>query len=107
MLFGLIINGLEEIDSDSIISILSKNPKVESIILFGSRAKGNYNPGSDIDLAIKGDQLKLQDVIEFQLEIDKLYLPNKVDILLMNRIEERALIDHINRVGIVLFQREC
>jgi len=93
-------------DLDSIISILKSNEKVKSVILFGSRAKGNYDPGSDIDIALKGEQLNLDDLIEFYVEMDKLLIPNKVDIVIFDRIEEKALIEHINRVGVVLYDKQ-
>jgi predicted nucleotidyltransferase len=73
--------------------------------LFGSRAKGNYDPGSDIDIALKGEQMHLDDLIEFYVEMDKLLIPNKVDIVIFDRIGEQALIEHINRVGVVLYDK--
>jgi predicted nucleotidyltransferase len=94
-------------DLDSIISILRSNPKVKSVILFGSRAKGSYDPGSDIDIALKGEELNLDDLIGFYIELDKLLIPYKVDIVIFNRIEEQALIEHIYRVGIVLYDKPC
>jgi len=51
--------GLEEIlFKESKLFFLSF-PEIDEVILYGSRAKGNYKPGSDIDLVIKGDQLNL------------------------------------------------
>ena len=50
-------SGLQPGDLKSICSILAKEPTVEKAILFGSRAKGNYRPGSDVDIALKGKDL--------------------------------------------------
>ena len=97
--------GLLESDIKNIISILRKNGRINEIILFGSRAKGTFNNGSDIDIALKGDDLKLTDIINSSLEIDNLLLPNKFDLIIFSRIKEQALIEHINRVGIILYKR--
>ena len=53
--------GILEADIQEIISILKANPKTEKVVLFGSRAKGNFEPGSDIDLAWLGADLNLKD----------------------------------------------
>lgn len=97
--------GIPAEDLESLIEILMKNKNIEEIILFGSRAKGTYTNGSDIDLTIKGDKLKLHDILDAQIELDKLALPWKVDLNIYNRINEPALIEHINRVGIILYRR--
>lgn len=98
--YGLLLK-----DIDFIISILSANPKIEKIVLFGSRAKGNFNKGSDIDIAIKGQQLNLDDIVESKIKIDELSLPYKFDIIIYDRINEPDLIGHIDRVGKILFRR--
>jgi uncharacterized protein len=98
--------GIPESDLDALLSELKKNSKINEIILFGSRAKGTYRNGSDIDIALKGRKLKLNDILDATLGIDKLLLPYKLDLVIYTRINEPALIEHINRVGILLFKRE-
>ncbi|NLJ78852.1 MAG: nucleotidyltransferase domain-containing protein, partial [Tissierellia bacterium] len=71
----------------------------------GSRAKGNYRNGSDIDLALLGKDLDLQYINRIHLDIDELYLPYKLDLVIYSRIENNDLIDHIDRVGIVIYER--
>jgi predicted nucleotidyltransferase len=39
----------------SICEILGRHPNVRRAVLFGSRAKGNFREGSDIDLALEGE----------------------------------------------------
>jgi len=97
--------GLLKQDLEAIISILKKNPKIDQVILFGSRAKGNNRKGSDIDLAIKGENLVLDDILEAKIRIDKLSLPYKFDIVIYERIKDHKLIDHVNRMGVSLFQK--
>lgn len=99
--------GLEPGQLDQVISILQCNRKIDKVVLFGSRAKGNFQNGSDVDLALFGEQLHLNDLLNISLEIDELLLPNKFDFIIYSRIQEQALVEHINRVGIVLFERNA
>lgn len=94
--YGLPADSLEQI-----IKIISGNSNVTEIILFGSRAIGNYRTGSDVDIALKGD-LTLNDKLDILIALDNLELPYKFDLVLYSRINEVKLIDHIERVGVVL-----
>ncbi|HBX50259.1 MAG: hypothetical protein A2309_02005 [Bacteroidetes bacterium RIFOXYB2_FULL_35_7] len=94
MRFGLSENIIEEI-----ILILSKYQKIESVIIFGSRAKGNYSNGSDIDLAVKGNSLSFDEFIQIQTEFDQLELLYKIDFIDYTKINEPALKEHIDSVG--------
>jgi uncharacterized protein len=94
-------------DIDQVISILRKNPRIGKIILFGSRAKGNYRSGSDVDLSISGKDLHINDILNASIEIDQLNLPYKFDLIIHERIKEPLLLEHINRVGIVLYERKA
>lgn len=96
--------GLLEADVTAIIDQLKTNERIHKIILFGSRAKGTQHDGSDIDLAIYGIDLTANDIINALVKIDTLNLPYKFDLILFDRIKEPALIDHINRVGIILYE---
>ncbi|MBP8789826.1 MAG: nucleotidyltransferase domain-containing protein [Breznakibacter sp.] len=97
--------GLTEEEIKGIVDILADDPKVEALILFGSRAKGNYSIGSDIDIAMIGKDLKLNDISKALVLLDELYLPYKLDLVIYHRIQEPALIEHICKVGIPLFKR--
>ena len=97
--------GIPAYDLDALISELKSNDNIFEIILFGSRAKGSFSNGSDIDIALKGNNLRLKDILEALSETEKLLLPYKLDLVLYDRINEPALIDHIDRVGVVLFKR--
>ena len=98
-------HGLLESDIKDVISILQQNQKIHKITLFGSRAKGTFNDGSDVDLVLLGVDLKLNDILDASIEIEKLLLPYKFDLIIYERIKEKALIEHIDRVGIVLYER--
>ncbi|MFN5416638.1 MAG: nucleotidyltransferase domain-containing protein [Flavobacteriia bacterium] len=95
--------GLSDADLTRIISVCKANSKIDKAILFGSRAKGNYQTGSDIDIALIGANLKLDDVLNLSIELDNLDLAYKFDLLIFDRIKEEKLIEHIERVGVDLF----
>lgn len=97
--------GLLNTDIEKIISIFKSNSKIDDAILFGSRAIGNYKPGSDIDIALKGINIRLNDILNITADLDKLSTPYKFDIVIYSRITKSALIDHIERVGISLFNK--
>ncbi len=98
--------GLDQSDIKDIVAILKENSKVKKIILFGSRAKNSYSNGSDIDIALKGQNLHTNDILSLSVELDELDLPYKIDLVIYDRIEEKSLKAHIDRVGAVLFERE-
>lgn len=85
--------------------IFKKYAEVEKVILYGSRAKGNYKPGSDYDITLVGHNINLSTLNKISLDIDDLLLPYKFDISIFNHIENMDLIDHINRVGITIFSK--
>lgn len=95
--------GLQKKDLNEIIRILTTCKKVKSILLFGSRAKGNFSPGSDIDIALKGNALELNDIIEMKVQLDQTSLPYKIDLIIYDRITEPMLKNHIDRVGIQIY----
>ncbi len=68
-------SGLSDKDVESIRETLRLFPKVGEAILYGSRAKGSYRPGSDIDLTLKGNELSYQDLLNIELALDDLLLP--------------------------------
>ena len=72
--------GLTEQELKDIISIFNNYQKVNEIILFGSRAMGNYRAGSDIDFAVIGNDITLNDILNLNLELEKLGLLLKFDL---------------------------
>ena len=99
-------DGLKSEHRRAIIETLSANPKVERIVLFGSRAMGTFTPTSDIDLALYGDDLTLSDQAALAEAMAELSIPQRVDILIHHRIENRALREHIRKHGVEWFARK-
>ena len=97
--------GLPEEAVARINGVLASHPEVESAILYGSRAKGNYRPGSDIDLTLLGEQLNHHDLLKIMGELDDLLLPYTIDLSIFHMIDHKALLDHIERVGREFYHR--
>jgi uncharacterized protein len=97
--------GLEKETLEKIIGIFAQYGAVQEAIIYGSRAKGNHKPGSDIDLTLKGDDLNLKILNQISLDLDDLLLPYTFDLSIYHHIQQLDLIDHILRVGKVFYQR--
>lgn len=80
--------------------VFRQNARVEQVLIYGSRAKGNYRSGSDIDLTIKGKRLEWKDLQAIEQAIDNLLLPYKVDLSLYEQIDNKELLEHIDRWGV-------
>ena len=98
--------GLPEEAVAKINGVLASHPEVESAILYGSRAKGNYRPGSDIDLTLLGEQLDHHDLLKIMNEMDDLLLPYTMDLSIFHMIDHEALRDHIQRLGREFYRRQ-
>ena len=91
--------GLNQTTIDKISSVFSVHPGVEQVILYGSRAKGNFRNGSDIDLTIKGKSITHSELLKIETELDDLLLPYKIDLSLLHQISDEELLDQIRRDG--------
>ena len=100
MKFGLKDEIIEQVNS-----VFAKYSQIEEVIIYGSRAKGNYKTGSDIDLTLTGQNLTLSIMYAVEFEIDDLLLPYTFDISLFNQISNLDLIEHINRVGLSFYNK--
>ncbi|MGE4465890.1 nucleotidyltransferase domain-containing protein [Sphaerochaeta sp.] len=98
--FGLKPEVLQQLEA-----VFQAYKSIESVVLYGSRAKGTYHAGSDIDITIKGDHITDSLLGKIEEEIDDLLLPYSFDISSWQQIDNPALREHIERVGVVIYQR--
>ena len=83
-------------------NVFKEYPEIKAVTLFGSRAKGTYYEGSDIDLVIKGS-LQKSDHFQVLNKLEESPTLLKIDALFENQITSEDLLDHISRVGIALY----
>lgn len=98
-------HGLPETTVESIRRVLAHYPEVETGTLYGSRAKGTHRPGSDIDLTLCGSGLDHTLLTRIADELDDLLLPYQMDLSIFAALTSPALLDHIRRVGVILYER--
>jgi len=91
--------GISDTDLIKIISTIRTFKEIESVILFGSRAIGNFKSGSDIDLALYGKNIsqiifKLSGILENELS-----LPYQFDLIHITDNTSSELLEHIKKFG--------
>lgn len=96
------IPGIQERYCEQILKLFNQLPDGKEVILFGSRAKGKFREGSDIDIALKGKKLNLETRDKLIAQYESLHFPWKLDIVIYDLIEEPGLKEHIDRVGVKL-----
>lgn len=98
-------SGLSEQDIEVIVGLLKKYPQVKEALLFGSRAKGTHQRGSDVDLALKGEDLGSAITSICGWLNDESPLPYYFDVVNYAALTDQPLKEHIDRVGKVVYCR--
>ena len=83
----------------------NSNPRIEQIILYGSRATGQFRNGSDVDLALVGSHLTIDDIIQFERHLETMDVLNKFDVLIFDKISSPELKEQILTLGVELYSR--
>jgi predicted nucleotidyltransferase len=96
--------GLSPETIEKLRKVFFNHPEIKKIIIYGSRAKGNYKDGSDIDITLVAPDLNFSDLLNIENELDDLMLPYKIDLSLFHLIENQQVIEHISRVGKILLE---
>jgi predicted nucleotidyltransferase len=98
--------GLSDSTINKINAVFALFPEVNKVILYGSRAKGNYKPGSDIDLSMFGEGLTSILCSTITDKLDELLLPYMIDLSVFAELNHPELEAHIARVGVVFYERD-
>jgi len=85
-------------------ALFAAETQLEEVWLFGSRAMGRHQDGSDIDCCLVGDQLGHSDRLRLMAAIDDLLLPWQVDLALRQELPQ-DLLAHLERVGRCIWRR--
>jgi uncharacterized protein len=97
--------GLKEEQAERIKKIFEEYKTIDEVIIFGSRAKGNFKAGSDIDFVLKGDNIIFEDTLSLRILLDNLNLPYTFDMLIYSKILNPDIIEHIKRAGKTFYKR--
>ncbi len=100
-------SGLPEKDIQVIREIISRFPEITKVILFGSRAMGNFKRGSDVDLALAGEEIpeKTASRIAYLLN-EETTLPWYFDVVDTTRLHHPGLQEHIEKYGIIIYRKK-
>lgn len=98
--------GLTDKEIQKLQELFAVNDRIEQVILYGSRAKGNYKPFSDVNITLVGSGLSRTDVNALHAAIDESTLPYKFDISLFASLKNKELVDHVRRRGVCLYRKE-
>jgi predicted nucleotidyltransferase len=99
-------HGLSAATVARINGVLARYPEVKRAILYGSRAKGNFKPGSDIDLTLCGPDLTPASLAAIEDALDDLLLPYTIDLSIFDLLDHASLREHIERVGREFYRRQ-
>lgn len=98
--------GLKDNDYKLIKNVFHSISKIEEVIVFGSRAMGTEKPGSDVDLALKGNDITLNDILKLKHQLEELPIIYDFDVINYHTINTPALTEHIDRHGILFYKKE-
>ena len=99
MKFGLSDTVIKELQD-----VFRRHSNIKKVLIFGSRSKGDYRDGSDIDLAVIGDHIYYNQILTILCEIDDLELLYSIDLLDYSKKAGTPIGDHIDRVGQVFYE---
>ena len=97
--------GLKQEDIDKINDVFASYEGIDSVVIYGSRAKANFKIGSDIDLTIIENSLTFPAFLEIENTLDDLLLPYKIDLSLKRKISNIDLLSHIDSAGKLFYKR--
>lgn len=95
--------GLPDLTIEQIRSCFAQYPDIEWVKVYGSRALGTYQPGSDVDLAYAGP---VDYSSKLAISLIEALTPYLFDVTYYNDLQTENLKSHIDRAGQVLFTQE-
>lgn len=97
--------GLKHATMDKMNLVFARFNEIEEVIIYGSRAKGNFKNGSDLDLTIRGEKMDYKGLADLETQLDELKLPYTIDLSLHLKIASEELLEHIQSVGKIFWKR--
>lgn len=89
----------------AIIALAQQSAKVDRLLLYGSRARGDYSNRSDIDLALDAPTMDITDFADFLVALNDLPCLFKIDLLRLQDLQNPNLHAQIAKDAITLFAR--
>ena len=90
--------GLEKRVIKRLITFFKKYDFIDQVLLFGSRARGDYGKSSDIDLCIFSNTMTNLEFSKLKFELDELPIFHKIDIVHFKKVD-KELQNNIIKIG--------
>lgn len=97
--------GLEDKYFEELTTIFRSIPEIEEVVIYGSRARGDYQRVSDIDLSLRGARLEDKHVVQLKTLLYESRIPYFCDVHIFHRLRNPQFIANIERDGIVCYRR--
>ena len=97
--------GMTDEELNLLCTLFAEQKEIEQVILYGSRAKGTHKPFSDVDITLMGYGLTCNHLNRLFSEIDESSLPYRFDISIFSKLTNEALIEEIEKTGVVLWRK--
>lgn len=97
--------GLSKRTLNELLEYFKTKPEIEKVFVFGSRAKGNFSIGSDVDFAIWTDAH--EKISRIAGELDDLPTPYKFDVIDYKTLTHTGMKNSIDTDGILFYSREA
>lgn len=98
--------GLSDRTLQKIREVFTRYPQVEAVVLYGSRARGDYKNGSDIDLTLHGTiDLTHRLLSRIANDLDDQLLPYTIDLSIFKNIGNPDMVEQIRRTGVALYKK--
>lgn len=96
-------NGIPERTINELLNYFATKPEIEKVVLYGSRVKGIFHIGSDIDFAIWTDEHnKISSILD---DLENLPTPYKFDVTDYKILSHQGMKNSIDNDGILFYQR--
>ena len=83
---------------------ISLQYKVDKVVLFGSRARGDHLSVSDYDIAVFENHLSALDKARLRDDVDEIETLKKIDIIFVQENFTDELMESIKRDGVILYE---
>ena len=97
--------GLPERTIKELLAYFKSKPEVKKVMIYGSRAKGNFKNGSDIDFAVWTDGKSAYE-LRIEAELDDLETPYMFDVTDYKNLTHEGMKNSIDRDGVLFYKKE-
>lgn len=98
--------GLTDKSYQELLEILSSIPEIEEVLIYGSRARGDYWQASDVDLSIKGKNVMRRTLAVLNDKLYESHIPQIFDTHIYSDIKNQDFKNNIDKDGKIVYQRD-